>query len=156
MAEVVFLDSSILFNLLQVPHKCGDRDAVLAEFQKLRQAGATFVFPVAAVIETGNHIAHLDGQHCWECMNTFVTFLSRALQAAPPWAVSGVAWDQDFLQALVDGGNSRLALIDFATSNGIGGGDASLLLEIERYRAKVPSATPVRLWTLDRALGSYA
>lgn len=45
MAGVVFLDSSVLFNLLDVPGKNGDRTTVAAEFQRLSRAGSTFVFP---------------------------------------------------------------------------------------------------------------
>lgn len=155
MTEVVFMDSSVLFNLLQVPRKCGDRAVVLAEFEELRKNGATFVFPVTAVVEVGNTIAQLAGHDRRVCMERFVGLLRQALGAVAPWAVSGVPWDGDFLAALIDGGGIRLPLVDFATS-GIGSGDASLLLEIERYRARVPSATPVRLWTLDKTLSSYS
>jgi hypothetical protein len=48
-----------------------------------------------------------------------------------------------------------MPLIDFAMT-GIGSGDASLLMEMDRYRAKVPSATPIRLWSLDVLLSSHA
>lgn len=37
MTEVVFLDSSVLFNILEVPHKCSDRDSVVAEFTQLTE-----------------------------------------------------------------------------------------------------------------------
>lgn len=154
MTEVVFLDSSVLFNLLQVPHKCSDRAVVLTEFEETRKNGAIFVFPVTAVVEVGNTIAQLAGHDRYVCMERFVGLLRQALGTVAPWAVSGVSWDGDFLTALIDGGGSRLPLIDFATC-GIGSGDASLLLEIERYRARVPSATPIRLWTLDETLSAH-
>ena len=35
MAGVVFLDSSVLFNLLDVPAKNSDRSEVIARFQRL-------------------------------------------------------------------------------------------------------------------------
>jgi hypothetical protein len=88
------------------------------------------------------------------CMERFAGLLRQALHPTAPWAVSGVPWDGNFLNALIDGGSRRLPLVDYATM-GIGSGDASLLLEIERYRARVPSATPVRLWTLDKALSAH-
>lgn len=154
MTEVVFLDSSVLFNILEVPHKCGERDGVVAEFTQLVGNGATFVFPMTAVVETGNVIAQLAGHDRRVCMERFVGLLRQALGLTAPWAVSGVPWDRNFLSALIDGGGSRLPLIEYATM-GIGSGDASLLLEIERYRARVPSATPVRLWTLDKALSAH-
>ncbi len=46
-------------------------------------------------------------------------------------------------------------LLDVPAKNGLGSGDASLLLEMDRYREKVPSATPVSLWPLDETLGSF-
>lgn len=155
-AGVVFLDSSVLFNLLDVPGKSGDRQSVVAEFQRLTHSGSTFVFPITAVIETGNVIAQLaDGHSRRTCMERFVDLLRRALTMAIPMAVSGVPWDPDFLTALIDGAGDRMPLVEFAMT-GIGSGDASLLMEMDRYRAKVPSATPITLWTLDTMLSSHA
>lgn len=48
-----------------------------------------------------------------------------------------------------------MPLVDFAMT-GIGSGDASLLMEMDRYRLNVPGGTPIELWTLDRQLASYA
>ncbi|MDN5747420.1 MAG: hypothetical protein L0H64_02655 [Pseudonocardia sp.] len=155
MGDVVFLDSSVLFNLLDVPGRNGERTAVVAEFKRLKDIEATFVFPVTAVIETGNAIAQLaDGHSRRTCMERFVEWLRRALTATVPMAVSGVPWDVEFLESLLEGSGTRLPLVDFAMT-GIGSGDASLLMEMDRYRAKVPSATPIKLWTLDALLASY-
>lgn len=108
------------------------------------------------MIETGNVIAQLsDGHSRRTCMQRYVELLSRALTTAVPMAVSGVPWDPAFLTALIAGAGDRMPLVEFAMI-GIGSGDASLLLEIDRFRAKVPSATPISLWTLDNALSSHA
>ena len=154
MTKVVFLDSSVLFNIFEVPHKCSDRASVVAEFTQLADNSATFIFPMTAIIETGNVITQLAGYDRRVCTERFVGLLRQALSPAASWAVSGVPWDGTFLSALIDGVGSRLPLIEYATM-GIGSGDASLLLEIERYRARVPSATPVRLWTLNKALSAH-
>ena len=45
MTEVVFLDSSVLFNLLEVPRKCSDRASVVDEFKQLAGDGATLDIP---------------------------------------------------------------------------------------------------------------
>ncbi len=156
MRNVVFLDSSVIFNLLDVTGKNSDRGAVVAEFRRRQSGGATFAFPVTAVIETGNVIAQLPEGHARRtCMERFVEWLRRALTTTVPIAVSGVPWDVDFLASLVDGSEARLPLVDFAMT-GIGSGDASLLMEMDRYRVKVPSATPIELWTLDELLSSYS
>lgn len=97
---VVFLDSSVLFNLLDVPGKNSDRETVVAEFQRLARDGSTFIFPITAVIETGNAIAQLaDGHQRRNCMEKFVALLSQALATAVPMAVSGVPWDPEFLRS---------------------------------------------------------
>lgn len=154
--EVVFVDSSILYNLLDIPQKNAERDIVVPEFRKLAAAGATtFIFPLTAVVETGNTIAQLPGTACRDRAEKFVGFLRMALDEREPWAVSGVAWNLGFFRSLVDGGAHGLGLVDFSTV-GIGGGDASILLEIDHYRRRIPSATPVRLWTRDHKLRSYA
>lgn len=156
MAGVVFLDTSVLLNLLEVPHNNSDHMEIRDEFRRLAAEATTFVVPVTAVVETGNAIAQLPGGNERRmCMTRFVDWLRTALATTAPLAVSGVAWDESFLTALLDGGGARMSLVDFATS-GVGSGDAGLLLEVERYRSKVPSATPITVWTLDEVLNAYA
>lgn len=154
MSEVVFVDSSVLYNLLDVPQKNSDRAEIVGVFRRLVDTRATLIFPMTAVVETGNTIAQLAGAVRYHCAERFVGLLRYALETVSPWAVSGVAWDQDFLRALVEGGAHGLSFVEFANT-GIGSGDACLLLEMERYRRKVPSATPIRVWTLDAMLSSY-
>lgn len=155
MAEIVFVDSSILYNILDIPHKNGERPEVLEEFARLRHAETTLIFPVTAVVETGNTIGRLDGTLCRDRAERFAALLRQALDGTVPWAVSGVPWGVDFLRSLVDGGAHGMGLLEFATI-GIGGGDASILLEIQQYRRRIPSATPVRLWTRDAQLAAYS
>lgn len=156
MAGVVFLDTSVLLNLLDVPHNNSDHAEIREEFRRLAADVTTFVVPVTAVVETGNAIARLPGgNERRACMTRLADWLRTALTATAPLAVSGVAWDESFLIALLDGGGARMPLVEFATC-GVGSGDAGLLLEVERYRSKVPSATPIAVWTLDEALNAHA
>jgi hypothetical protein len=87
----------------------------------------------------------------------FVDILRAAIAATSPWVVSGASWDEDFLTGLLDGDDLRPGLLDLTTSC-VGSGDASILLELQRYRARtdLPSALPVRLWTLDIEQAAYA
>lgn len=71
MTEVVFLDTSVLLNILKVPRKCSDWASVVDEFKKLAGDGATLVFPLTAVIETGSVIAQLAGHDRRVCMERF-------------------------------------------------------------------------------------
>ena len=59
MSSIVLLDTSIFMNILDVPGFNQDRDDVLDRFGDMIQAGDYFLLPMAAIRETGNHIAHL-------------------------------------------------------------------------------------------------
>lgn len=61
MREVVFIDTSILVNLLDIQGRNADRREVVAEFLAGQAKQTTFVLPVTTIIETGNHIAHVHG-----------------------------------------------------------------------------------------------
>lgn len=160
MAAVVFLDTSVLLNLLDVPGKNSDRAEIRADFTDRQEAGDTFVIPTTAVIEVGNHIAQLpDGGERRDRASRFVKFLRRSLQGAPPWVVSGMVWDEGFLAGLLDGDDQAYVpgLVDLATQQ-VGAGDAAILHEVQRYRARVdiPSGQTVTIWSLDAGLSAHA
>lgn len=158
MAEVIFVDTSVLLNLLNVPGKNADHNDLVSELKRLALAGATLVIPIAAVIEVGNHIAQLSkGHHRRECSKRFAGFLRDSLDRKAPWIVTGVSWDETYLRRLVDGHGTRPSLVNLCSAK-VGSGDASILHELDRYRERsdLPSALPVRLWTLDAQLSSYA
>lgn len=158
MAEVVFVDTSVLLNLLAVPGKNSDRDALTAEFKAAASAGVLLIIPIAAVVEVGNHIAQLaDGTVRRDRATSFTDFLRKSIDGAAPWVVSGASWNETFLRRLIDGHGSRPGLVELS-SVGLGAGDASILHELDRYRSRsdLPSALPVRLWTLDTQLAAYA
>src|SRR4051794_13682647 len=118
MPEVVFVDTSVLLNILDVPRKNSDKEDVLTEFKRLITADCLLIVPIAAVIEVGNHVARLPGDVARDRTTRFVNFLRSALLGQRPWVVSGAAWDISFLQALLEG-NGRPDLIGFV-SQGIG------------------------------------
>ena len=147
----------MLLNVLDVPRKNGERTAVLPRFRKLATSGvALMVIPMAAVIEVGNHIAQLPGSERRDRAVRFADFLRQSLSGTPPWVVSDATWDAGFLDELVQGHAHRPGLVDLC-SGGVGTGDGSILLELERYRKRsdVPSGLPVELWSLDEGLRAY-
>lgn len=154
----VFVDTSILCNLLPVPGKCQDHAEVKTEYDERRGAGATFVLPISTVIETGNHIEQLpdglgaDRRRCAEGL-TAILRLIAAGQA--PWVLHELAWDGELLLRLCDGGKRSPAFVDVATRGHLGGGDVAILVERDRYLERVSGAT-AEIWTKDRTLASYA
>lgn len=157
MTEMVFIDTSILLNLIDVPGKNSDRTAVAADFRKQQAEGATFVLPVTTIIESGNHIAQLEGygQLRRQCADKLVAALKAALIDEPPWVLTDAAWTADMVHALVHGSTTRPRALDLLTQ-GIGTGDMGILAEMDALRGRIPSATPVRLWTLDHGLAAHA
>ena len=59
MSGIVIVDTSVFLNVLDVPGFNQDREADLARFRELIEAGANLLLPIAAIFEAGNHIAQL-------------------------------------------------------------------------------------------------
>ena len=57
--RAVFVDTSVVCNLLAIPGRCQARKRIQSEFQRLVDRDVRMVLPIAAIIETGNHIAHI-------------------------------------------------------------------------------------------------
>jgi hypothetical protein len=155
MAELVLIDTSVLLNILDVPGKNSDRKQIEADFAVGIGRGQTFVLPVTSIIETGNHIAQLSGGDRRRCAERLVRTLEAALESNPPWVLTGAVWDQVMLGSILSGAVHRpdaLTLMD----QGIGTGDIGILAEVDVLRRRVPSATPIGIWTLDTVLAAYA
>ena len=93
MKNVLVIDTSILCVWLQVPGKteCGEesdrwdftrvRDYICtAEMKK-----TTFVLPLAAIIETGNHISQAPNSR-YELAQNLCKVISAAVEQSSPWA----------------------------------------------------------------------
>lgn len=57
MSSICIIDTTVFLNLLNVPGRNQDKDKVTASFKEYADLGATFILPMATIIETGNHIA---------------------------------------------------------------------------------------------------
>lgn len=153
---VVFIDTSVLCNLLRVPGKAQHQDEVRADYEMHRATGDTFVLPMAAVIETGNHIEQLEeslGYHRRRCAEGLVNILRLVAGGDEPWVLHELSWDAEYLRRFCDGSDTTPAFVDVATAGAIGGGDLSILIERAQYRERVQGQV-VELWTYDDELRS--
>lgn len=156
MSEVYFVDTSVLANLLDIPHRNQDRTEVTELFKQRVRAGVTLVIPAASVIETGNFIAQIDdGGTRRDRAQRLATFLSDSIDGKAPWAVSAAEWSTGFVRYLVDGDGVVPSLVELAGQR-VGAGDASILRERAAYRQRVPSGLTVHIWTLDRGLAAWS
>ena len=59
MSAIYIVDTTVFLNILDVPEWNQNRDTVLADFEDRIKAGSRFHLPVAAIIQTGTHIADI-------------------------------------------------------------------------------------------------
>lgn len=159
MADVVFVDSSVLLCLLNVPGKNSGRVGVVAEFDRLLGEDVVMILPLASVIETGNHIAHLDdGYQRRTAALSLEAILRQSIEATPPWVVGETRWDAELISDLIEGvpASAVASLHLLAEQARVGAGDASIIHEARRYRRQthVPSGQRVRIWSLDVGLNA--
>lgn len=134
-ARIVFIDTSVLCNLVRVHGKHQDREKIVREMKDRTQAGETFILPVTAVIETGNHIAQA-GAHRHEAAARLSTYLQLIVQGKAPWVLHEMGWDAAFLERFREGAGSGIDWPALA-ARGVGAGDLCIATEVERYRARV-------------------
>lgn len=152
-----FIDTSVLDHLVNVPgwSKEGEeRECVLRTLKERTEAGHTFLLPITAVVETGNHICQVKSGDRRAAAERFANILHMVVNKQSPWVLDEVQWDGDFLRAFLDGGGTGESWIDLA-SRGVGGGDLSVLVERWQYCERAGlEVSAVGIWTLDRELAA--
>lgn len=152
---VVFIDTSVLVEVLGVPGKSQRSAQIRQELSDRHAAGEQLVLPAAAIVETGNHIAQLpNGDDRRRYASSLARILEQAVAKEAPWVLHGASWDEPLVRAICDGPGGCPALGDMASQR-IGAGDVSILAEADAYRSRVTHVR-VTVWTLEAALASYA
>lgn len=147
VGSVVLVDTSILLNVLDIPGFNQHVTEVRGELPRLIDAGDSLLLPIAAIVETGNHIAHLpDGNQRRKFATIFVEEVGKALSGEAPWrptrvpdAVKLAEWLHDFPDQAM---------------RRIGVGDLTIIREWEAACEFHPTLR-VRIWSLDRHLKGY-
>lgn len=145
---IVIVDTSILLNILDVPGKNERRDEIRRELGNLvKERGVELFLPLVAVVETGNHIAHLaDGRLRRKHGEKLVGIVRRALRGEAPWVLVPFPERAD-LEKLLDGLADRLV-------RGIGFADASIIAIWHQQKSRWPQRR-VWIWSLDGQLVAY-
>jgi hypothetical protein len=153
MTTISFIDTSILCNLVPVPGFDQDREQVVREMGARLNDGESFVLPITAVVETGNHIAQLNSGDARRKAASSLDALLRLICAGKaPWVLHDVSWDRSFLQRLLDGAGTSATYIDHAQA-GVGAGDLCILNERQAFSER--SRIPASIWTLDAHLAAW-
>lgn len=156
MSAIVLLDTSVYLNVLDVPGVNQDRDSVLDEFSACIARGDYFLLPLAAVWETGNHIADLgSGQERRHFAQRLVVDVERAFNGQVPYRATHFPERGEFLVWL--GGFPDMAMRNKSAHKlreGVSLADLSIIKEWERNCALHPMSR-VRVWSLDSDLAGY-
>ena len=110
MKTVLIIDTSILCVYLEVPGKdtCGsnnqwNKQGVDDLLKREEQKSTTFVLPLAAIIETGNHIAQAVTEHRYKIAQDLAEIILKTAKEETPWAAfteQSVLWDIQGLKNL--------------------------------------------------------
>ena len=153
--RVVFVDTSVMTCLLDVPGKNQDREEVIPQYQQYVDGGVTMILPVTSVVETGNHIAQLaDGRLRREAAIRFDRTLAKVESGVAPWIPNELTWDPAMVGRLR---NSEVAGDDLVErlAQKVGAGDCMILAERAEYseRSKI-QLEDITVWALDDGLAA--
>lgn len=141
MGAIVVVDTSVLLNILDVPGCDQDKDKVLAELATSIEEGDHLFIPMTAIVEVGNHIAHVpDGDLRRKAAIRFANEVRKALRNEAPWKPINLPTNEEVL-SWID------SFPEYAT-RGIGMGDLAIKEEWEDLCNK-NRMSRVRVWSLD-------
>ena len=147
--NVRFIDTSVMANLLKIPKMCNDIEEVKKELGEVLQAKEVLILPLATIIETGNHIAHIsDGNIRRTIAGKFGEYLRKTAEGKAPWELYGEELGKEGLLYLADH-------IEENASRKVGIGDMSIIHAYEQYRDKVPGIGRIMIWSMDEHLQGY-
>ena len=147
--NVRFIDTSVMVNLLEVPNLCNDAEAVKGEWKEVLQTGDVLILPIATIIETGNHIAHISNGNIRRTIaGKFGEYLRKTAEGEAPWQLYGIELDKAGLLYLADHIEEN-ALCE------IGVGDMSIVYAYKQYKEKTPAIGSIMIWSTDKHLQSY-
>lgn len=147
--NVRFIDTSVMMNLLEVPGRCADSQMIKEEFRLAIESKEVLILPVATIIETGNHIAHINNGNIRRTIATqFGEYLRKTAEGEAPWQLYGVELDKDGLLYLAEH-------IEENAIQQIGVGDMSIIHVYEQYKSNTPGIGRIMIWSTDTHLQGY-
>jgi hypothetical protein len=156
VSAIVLLDTSVYLNVLDIPGFNQERAAVLTDFESSIKAGDYFLLPLAAVWETGNHIAHIDdGQTRRRYAQVLVTDVTKAFSGEVPYRATHFPEREEFLCWLADFPDVVMrSKSEKKQREGVTLADLSIIKEWE-HNCDLHPMSRVRVWSLDGDLAGY-
>ncbi len=148
MSNVHFIDTSVLVELLNIPKMNYRHIQAKEEYEKLVAKGDTFVLPVAVLVETGNHIAHIsDGNIRYQVATQFSSLVKKAVRSEDNWnTVPGISMGT--LETIMN----RFPVL---AQSQTGFGDISIIEQFNDYWKNRQPIGEMRIWAFDDHLQGY-
>jgi len=143
---LLIIDTSVFLNILDIPGYNQERLAVISNFGVYINNNDKFFLPYPALLETGNHIAQLNGNLKFTMAKKFVKEIKLALNDEVPYKPLKFPDKSDLLGWIED--------FPEIAGKGIGFGDFSIIKDWEEQVKMFPSWS-VRIWSLDQHLQGY-
>lgn len=147
MTAVCLLDTSIFIEILNVPNKAQQHEAILAQLADRLGFKETLFLPMATILETGNHIGQNgNGGARRACAKQFVDQVGQALKGGSPFkpisfltAKEMASWLTEFTEH---------------AKTGSGLGDLSIIHDWKRL-CSLHRGQRVYIWSLDAHLAAF-
>lgn len=141
------MDTSVFCNVLDVPGFNQDRKAVITDLEVCIRNGDTLLLPMAAVVETGNHIAQVsDGRLRRQTAERFCEQVGAAIDGTAPWTAMRF-WEPEQLR-------NWLGEFPDRAMQEVGMADLSIIKDWESM-CELHRGPRVRIWSLDGDLQGY-
>lgn len=156
MSAVCLIDTSVFLNLLNVPARNQEKEAVTTDFMEYAASGCTFILPMATILETGNHIAQNgDGRIRRQTALRFCEAVKGAFTGEAPYQPSEfpntgeiLGWLDEFPDKA---GQNKSPT---RTAEGTSFGDLSIIKEYAKCVARFPMSE-IFVWSLDSDLAAF-
>jgi len=148
--NIRFIDTSIMLNLLQVPSRCNKAQEVLNDFKRAIEDGDNLILPLATIVETGNHIAHInDGNIRRKIAEKFAVFIRASLDNEAPWFYDSCELSKEDLLYIADNFSQK-------AMEKVGLGDISIIRQYENFKEKNGAIGKIMIWSVDTHLQMYS
>ena len=149
MSNVHFIDTSVLVELLNIPNMNGRHAQAKAEYEELVASGDTFVLPVAVLVETGNHIAHIsDGNMRYKIAVLFSSLVQKAIKSEDNWNTV-----PDIPMCTLE---KIIHQFPSLARGQTGFGDISIIEQFNDYWQNRQPIGMMRIWAFDEHLQGYS
>jgi hypothetical protein len=155
-SDIVLLDTSVYLNVLDVPGRNQQREAIFNHFEQRVRQRDHFLLPMATIWETGNHISRLNTgtlrrRYAWQLADSVQAALSGHAPFRTTYFPDSRVFAQ-WLQAFPDMAQRNKS--PQKTTEGVSLSDLSIIKEWEQTRDR-HALSRVLIWSLDSDLAAY-